>query len=226
MLGWLQLLRLHMEDPLQRAHALEVLERNAHAQLNIVSNLLDISRIVTGKMQVAFERIDLPDIVAHTCEYLRPAANAKDVTLRAELEAIPGTVYGDHNRLQQVIWNLVTNAIKFTPAGGTITVRLRPCDTNVLLEVSDTGIGITPEVLPHIFERFRQGDSSLTRAYGGLGLGLAIVRHLVELHGGLIAAASRGSGAGATFTVRLPFQPEPQPSAWEAAASQAVRRQA
>ena len=226
MLGWLQLLRLHIEDPVERAHALDVLERNAHAQLHIVADLLDVSRIVTGKMQLSFERVDVAGIVEHACEVLRPMATTKQVLLRTKTEPIRGIVYGDRNRLQQVIWNLVNNAIKFTPPHGTVTAAVRMTARHVEIAVTDTGIGIAPEVLPYIFDRFRQGDSSLTRAYGGLGLGLAIVRHLVELHGGSVTASSRGIDTGATFTVTLPYRSAPAESAWEEATSQAVGRQA
>jgi signal transduction histidine kinase len=226
MLGWLQLLRMHIEEPAERAHALEVLERNAHAQLHIVADLLDASRIVTGKMQLVFEQIDLPEIVSHACETLGPTARAKDVSLRAEFDDIHGTVYGDRARLQQVIWNLVNNAVKFTPPGGDVILRIHARGRTLELEVADTGIGIEPDMLPHVFERFRQGDTGLTRAYGGLGLGLSIVRHLVELHGGSVTARSAGRDRGATFSVRLPFRPAPPESAWDAAASQAFGRQA
>ena len=226
MLGWLQLLRVHIEEPVERAHALEVLERNAHAQLHIVADLLDASRIVTGKMQLVFEQVDLAEVVRHAGETLAPTARAKDVSLRAEFDEIRGPMYADRARLQQVIWNLVNNAVKFTPPGGEVTLRLRTSGRTVELEVSDTGIGIEPDVLPHIFERFRQGDTGLTRAYGGLGLGLAIVRHLVELHGGSVTARSAGRDRGATFSVRLPFRPAPAASAWDAAASQALGRHA
>jgi signal transduction histidine kinase len=224
MLGWLQLLRLHMEDPAERVHALEVLERNAHAQLHIVADLLDTSRIVTGKMQLVFEQVDLGDLVTQACETLTPTADAKGVRMRMALGEIRGTVYGDRARLQQVIWNLVNNAVKFTPPGGEVALRLHTSGHAVELEVADTGIGIEPKVLPHIFERFRQGDMGLTRAYGGLGLGLAIVRHLVELHGGSVAARSGGPDRGATFSVRLPFRPAAPGSAWDAAASRARTR--
>lgn len=223
MLGWLQLLRLHIDDPVERAHAMDVLERNAQAQLHIVADLLDVSRIVTGKMQLVFERVDLVEILQQACDTLTPAAAAKDVSLRAELDAVPGTVFGDRARLQQVTWNLVSNAVKFTPPGGDVAVRLRAEGRRVQIEVTDTGIGIAADVLPFVFERFRQGQTGLTRAYGGLGLGLAIVRHLVELHGGSVEASSAGRDHGATFTVRLPFRPNPPGSAWEAATSAGCR---
>ena len=223
MLGWLQLLRLHIDDPVERSHAMDVLERNAQAQLHIVADLLDVSRIVTGKMQLVFERVDLADILQQACDTLTPAAVAKDVAFRAELDPVPGTVFGDRARLQQVTWNLVSNAVKFTPPGGGVVVRLGARGRRAHIEVSDTGIGIAPDVLPFVFERFRQGQSGLTRPYGGLGLGLAIVRHLVELHGGSVEASSAGRDHGATFTVRLPFRPDPPGSAWEAATSAGYR---
>ena len=207
MLGWIQLLRLHVQNPQERTHALDVLERNARTQVQIVADLLDVSRVVTGKMRLVFERVDLPDIVAMATEGLHPTAAAKGVTLAIDTAPVPGIVFGDPARLQQIVWNLVSNAVKFTPGGGTVTVRLRAAGSTAELVVTDTGIGMHADVVPHVFERFRQADSSLTRRFGGLGLGLAIVRHLVELHGGTVEAASEGPELGSTFTVRLPFRP-------------------
>ena len=208
MLGWVQLLRLHAGEEGLRTHAIDVIERNARTQVQLVSDLLDVSRIITGRMRVDFEPVDLEDVVhAGVCS-LHEAAAAKGVTLLVELDPLPGVVRGDPARLRQVVWNLVSNAIRFTPRGGQVRVRMRAND-GAEISVSDTGIGITPDALPYVFDRFRQEDSSLTRRYGGLGLGLAIVRHLVELHGGTVEAVSGGRHRGATFYVRLPFETGP-----------------
>jgi signal transduction histidine kinase len=208
-LGWLQLLRLHIDDPVQRDHALDVIERNARAQVQIVADLLDVSRVITGKMQLRFERVDLGTVVDDSTASLKVTAGAKNVSVAVASEPVPGTVYGDPARLRQVIWNLVGNAIKFTPPGGQVRVSVRPDASSAVVEVADTGIGIPKDLLPHVFERFKQGDSSLTRRFGGLGLGLAIVRHLVELHGGTVEAHSAGLDHGATFIVRIPRRDEP-----------------
>jgi signal transduction histidine kinase len=167
--------------------------------------MLDVSRIIMGGMQLALAPLDLPAVVRRGCESLAQTAAAKKVALDVEMEPLAGDVHGDATRLQQVVWNLVSNAVKFTAAGGQVMVRVRPHERHAEISVSDTGIGITPEVLPHVFDRFSQGDSSLTRPFGGLGLGLAIVRHLVELHGGSVHASSAGTNRGATFSVRLPI---------------------
>ena len=210
MLGWLQLLRLHLDNPTERMHALEVLERNARSQAQIVSDLLDVSRVVTGNMQLAFDRVDLAELVREASESLLPTGRVKGVDLEIDVPEISGTLLGDPHRLRQVVWNLVSNAVKFTPPGGSVRVSLREANGAIRLEVSDTGIGMSSDVLPYIFQRFHQGDSSLTRPFGGLGIGLAIVRHLVELHGGSVAASSPGPGHGSSFVVRLPFKQEAQ----------------
>jgi signal transduction histidine kinase len=206
MLGWVQLLRLHVDDPALRGHAIDVIERNARTQVQLVSDLLDVSRIITGRMRLSVEPIDLEDVVHAGVSPLAEAAAAKGVTLVVASEPLAGLVCGDAARLQQVVWNLVSNAIRFTPRGGAVSVRVRDAD-GAEITVTDTGIGIAPEVLPFIFDRFRQADSSATRRYGGLGLGLAIVKHLVELHGGTAEASSAGLHRGATFVVRLPLKP-------------------
>ena len=206
MLGWIQLLRVHTDDAAMRAHAIDVLERNARAQVQIVADMLDVSRIITGGMRLTLAPLDLAAVVQRSCDSLAQTAAAKKVALRVDLQRVGGDVHGDVTRLQQVVWNLVSNAIKFTPSGGQVMVRVRPHEKDAEISVTDTGIGITAEVLPYVFDRFSQGDSSLTRPFGGLGLGLAIVRHLVELHGGSVQAASEGSNRGATFSVRLPVQ--------------------
>jgi signal transduction histidine kinase len=205
MLGWVQLLRLHSDDAAMRNHAIEVLERNARAQVQIVADMLDVSRIITGGMRLTLAPLDLSTVVSRSCDSLTDTAAAKNVALLVDTEDLPGEVHGDGTRLQQVVWNLVSNAIKFTPAGGQVAVRVQPNQKYAQISVTDTGIGITPEVLPYVFDRFSQGDSSLTRAFGGLGLGLAIVRHLVELHGGSVHATSGGPSRGAAFFVRLPI---------------------
>jgi len=209
MLGWVQLLRLHADDDAMRKHAIDVVERNARAQVQIIADMLDVSRIITGRMRLTFAPVDLESIVRAGCASLAQAAAAKHVELRVDVERIGGEVHGDAPRLQQVVWNLVSNGIKFTPAGGEVAVRVCGDDDHAEISVSDTGIGITPQVLPHVFDRFSQGDSSLTRPFGGLGLGLAIVRHLVELHGGSVRASSGGASRGAAFFVRLPIHSAP-----------------
>jgi signal transduction histidine kinase len=204
-LGWAQLLRLHASDPAMRAHAIDAIERNARAQAQVVANLLDTSRIITGRMRMTFKPVDLERIVRHTVDGLLPTAAAKQLAL--DVRAQPGTMtLGDAPRLQQVVWNLVANAIKFTPAGGAVHVRVRRHPSAVELEVTDTGIGISADLLPVVFDRFRQGDSGLKRTHGGLGLGLAIVKYLVELHGGTVEVRSKGASRGATFRVFLPVR--------------------
>ncbi len=207
MLGWIQLLRLNADDAATRARAISVLERSARAQVQIVADLLDVSQVITGEMHLALQPVDFTEIVQRGAETLLPSARARMVTVEYDLQPITGVVHGDAGRLRQIVWNLLSNAIKFTPTGGRVTIAVRQAADHVALEVSDTGVGIAADVLPYVFDRFRQGDSSITRAYGGLGLGLAIVRHLAELHGGSVSAASEGADRGATFVVRLPLQP-------------------
>jgi PAS domain S-box-containing protein len=203
-LGWTRLLRGGGLSAEKHSRALETLDRNARAQARLVEDLLDVSRIVSGKTRLQPAPQELARVVEAAVEALRPAAEAKDLTLVLSLDHTL-VVAGDADRLQQISWNLVSNAIKFTPAGGRVDVGLRATDRQAELSVSDTGQGIGPDFLPHAFERFRQADSTATRSHGGLGLGLSIVRHLVELHGGTVAATSRGTGQGATFTVRIPL---------------------
>ena len=203
-LGWAQLLRRGVPDQQVAAHALEVIERNGQAQLHLVEDLLDVSRIISGKLLLDVRPVDLAAVVRATLEAARPAAESKGIELRPALDAEAGAVAGDADRLQQIVWNLVNNAVKFTPPGGRVEVRLSRAAPGVEIAVSDTGIGIEPKFLPHVFDRFRQADSATTRTYGGLGLGLAIVRQLVELHGGEVSVQSAGAARGATFTVRLP----------------------
>jgi PAS domain S-box-containing protein len=204
MLGWVQLLRTGALAPERQARALETVERNARAQGQLIEDLLDVSRILSGKMKLDVEPVEVSTIVEQALESVRPAADAKGLRLQSALDST-GSVMGDAHRLQQVVWNLLTNAVKFTPRGGRVQVFVERRDSSVEVTVADTGRGITPDFLPHVFERFRQADGGTRRQYGGLGLGLSIVRHLVEMHGGTVAASSQGEGMGATFTVRLPL---------------------
>ncbi|HWQ32107.1 MAG TPA: PAS domain S-box protein [Blastocatellia bacterium] len=206
MLGWIRLLRENRLTREEATGALETIERNARAQNRLIEDLLDVSRIITGKLRLEFRQIELPPIIRSVIEASRPAAEARNVRLEVSLDPQAVGVSGDADRLQQVIWNLVSNAIKFTPSGGRVEVRLERVESHVEVIVSDTGQGIPPEFLPYVFERFSQADSSSTRKQGGLGLGLAIVRHLVELHGGTVRAESAGEGLGATFIVSLPLR--------------------
>ena len=203
-LGWSRMLRAGTLDEARTARALEAIERNAQVQTELVNDILDVSRIISGKLRLQIGPLALPRIVEDGIETLRAAAEAKGVELVSNMEGwTPCEVFGDSARVQQVLWNLLTNAVKFTGKGGRVTAGLRVKDAHAEITVSDTGKGISPEFLPFVFDRFRQADSSLTREYTGLGLGLAIVRHLVELHGGRVNAEST-VGVGSTFTVRLP----------------------
>jgi PAS domain S-box-containing protein len=204
MRGWMSLLRLSKLTGDQQAHALDVIDRNIGVQTQLVEDLLDISRIVSGKMRLNVETVDLDAVVKAALDSVRPAADAKDIQLHASTDSPHGVVHGDPDRLQQITWNLLSNAIKFTPRGGRVDVTVRHTGALAELTVTDTGQGISPDFLPHVFDRFRQADSTTTRHVGGLGLGLAIVRHLAELHGGTVMAASEGEGRGASFTLRLP----------------------
>jgi hypothetical protein len=209
MLGWLHLLRSGRLPEEKRARALETVERNARAQAQVIEDLLDISRIITGKLNLEPGLVDMRAVVDAALESARPLAETKGVTLVLECGVDTLPMRGDAGRLQQVVWNLLNNAIKFTPQAGRITVELRPVDDTVELRVTDTGVGISPRFLPHLFERFRQEDGSSRRTQGGLGLGLSIVRHLVELHGGRISAHSLGEGHGSSFVLHLPREPRP-----------------
>jgi CheY-like chemotaxis protein len=186
-------------------HALEVIERNAWAQKQIIEDILDVSRVITGKLQLHLAPVNVAAVVNAALDAVRPALEAKDIEIRSHFEDGLRIIPGDADRLQQVVWNLLSNASKFAPNGGVVEVRVSQNASHLQIQVSDTGPGINPEFLPHVFERFRQEDGSTTRTHGGLGLGLAIVRHLVELHGGLIEARNRESETGAVFTVRLPL---------------------
>jgi PAS domain S-box-containing protein len=203
--GWIYLLRGGRLDDPGRARALDAIDRNAGAQAQLISDILDLSRIVGAKFRLDVRPIQVAPVVAAAIETLMPAANARGIKVQAVLDPSAGLVSADTDRLRQVVWNLVSNAIKFTPRGGRVTARVERAGPDVVVTVEDSGAGISPQVLPYIFERFRQGDSSNTRTHGGLGLGLAVVRHLVELHGGQVTASSAGEGQGATFVVTIPL---------------------
>jgi signal transduction histidine kinase/CheY-like chemotaxis protein len=205
MLGWTRMLRSRQLDTRSSTHALEVIERNLRQQTQILTDLLDVSRIVSGKLTLDVQMIDLAPIIEMALEVVRPAADAKRLVLTTALDQCGGTVCGDATRLQQVFWNLISNAVKFTPTGGRVEVALEQAGDYARISVKDTGRGISKEFLPHLFERFRQAETGTTRQHGGLGLGLAIVRHLVELHGGRVEAFSAGEGEGASFVVELPL---------------------
>jgi PAS domain S-box-containing protein len=203
--GWATILRTKPGDLDLAQRAVSVIERNARSQKQLIEDILDVSRVVTGKLRLVLGPVDVCGVIDGALESVRPSAQAKQIALEVACPPGLGTVEGDADRVHQVLWNLLSNAVKFTPAGGRVTVRGRRDEGYIELEVADTGAGIAEEFLPHMFERFRQADSSSTRRHGGLGLGLAIVRHLVELHGGTVHAASPGPGQGSTFTVRLPI---------------------
>lgn len=217
-LGWAQLLRSRKFDPTKTAAAIETIERNARSQNQLIEDILDVSRMLRGKLKLEIRSVDLVALIEAVIESGRPAATAKAIQVEFVVEIKIGAISGDWNRLQQVVWNLLSNAIKFTPAGGRVEIRLSAAEkfldeddsqstatACVQIQVTDTGQGINPEFLPYVFEQFRQADSGTTRAYGGLGLGLAIARYLVELHGGKVWAESPGKGLGARFTVQLPL---------------------
>lgn len=204
--GYARLLMAGKLDPAGAEQAIQCLYRNAQLQSQLISDLLDISRIATGKLKLVMEPVDLNGIIKSALDSVKLAADAKSIRLTYKADPFAANVIGDADRLQQIIWNLVSNAIKFTPAKGRIEVRLIAMGPYAEIKVVDNGAGVSPEFLPHVFEKFRQADTSAARTNGGLGLGLAIVRHLVEMHGGLVKAESKGVGLGATFTVRLPLR--------------------
>jgi PAS domain S-box-containing protein len=203
-LGWAQILG---NKPTQQdlSQGIEIIERNARSQVQIIEDLLDMSRIISGKIRLEVQRFDLATVVRAAVETVKPAAEAKGVRLHTVLDALASPVSGDPNRLQQVFWNLLTNAIKFTPKGGRVQVLLERVNSHLEVSVIDSGEGIAPEFLPYVFDRFRQADAGKTRRHSGLGLGLAIVKQLVELHGGTVRAKSGGAGQGSTFIVSLPL---------------------
>jgi signal transduction histidine kinase/CheY-like chemotaxis protein len=203
-LGYVQLMQLGEANAEQR-EGLTVIERNAKAQAQIIDDLLDTSSILSGKVRLAAKTIDVVPVVEAALDTVRPAAEAKNIRIEARLDAHAATVYGDSNRLQQVFWNLLNNAIKFTPRDGRISVDLARAHSSIEIRIADNGQGIAPEFLPFVFDRFRQAEAATTRHHGGLGLGLSIVKHLVELHGGTVTVESAGIGRGSTFTVSLPI---------------------
>jgi putative addiction module CopG family antidote len=205
MLGWVKMLNQGKLDSSATAHALATIERNAKAQAKLVDDLLDVSRIIRGQLHLEKRPVSLITVITEAVETVRPQAEAKDIIIKSMLDQSASSVFGDASRLQQVVWNLLTNAIKFTPSRGQVEICLQSLGTDALLQIKDTGIGIRADFLPYLFDRFRQADASTTRTYGGLGLGLAIVRHLVEMHGGSVQAHSPGVGQGATFCVQLPL---------------------
>ena len=206
-LGWALILRSGGGTREEMAEGLETIERNARVQAQIIEDLLDMSRIISGNIRLDVHRVEVEGVVRSALDTVRPAAEAKGIRIDVALQPIPATVSGDPARLQQICWNLLSNAIKFTPKGGRVAVHLARRDSHIEITVSDSGEGIRPEFLPHVFDRFRQADASTTRRHGGLGLGLAIVKQLVELHGGTVEGRSPGPGAGSTFIVSLPMTP-------------------
>jgi CheY-like chemotaxis protein len=203
-LGWATLTKANMENPERLQRGLAVIERNAWAQARLITDLLDVSRMISGKLRLSRTKFPLADAILGAADVVRHAAEAKGIRLILDVDPGIGIIVGDPGRLQQVVWNLLMNAIRYTPQGGRVTVTAQRDGSTNVVRVVDAGVGISPEHLPLIFEPFRQVDSSTTRAHGGLGLGLALVRHLVEAHGGTVEAHSEGSGRGATFTVSLP----------------------
>lgn len=209
-MGWSDLL-LHDEvAPRKRRQAIETIARNANSQCQLINDLLEVSRIITGKLRLEFAGCELESVIQAAAESIRPTAEAKGVRLQVLLEPDAGPIFGDRERLQQIVWNLLSNGVKFTRNGGLVQVKVQRINSHVEIVVTDTGVGIKPDFLPHVFERFRQADGSTTRHYGGLGLGLAIVRHLVELHGGTVYAESAGQNQGSSFTVRFPSMLAPE----------------
>ncbi|MGH9561934.1 MAG: hybrid sensor histidine kinase/response regulator, partial [Terracidiphilus sp.] len=204
-LGWSQILRKSKDMPATISEGLSVIERNARSQAQIISDLLDMSSIISGKVRLDVQRADLASIVEAAVDTVRPAAEAKTIRLQTMLDPLARPVRADPNRLQQIFWNLLTNAVKFTPKGGRISVSLERVNSHLEVTVADNGEGIDPAFLPYVFDRFRQADAATDRRHGGLGLGLSIVKQLVELHGGTISVKSGGKGTGSTFRVALPL---------------------
>jgi PAS domain S-box-containing protein len=204
-LGWSTMLSDTKTDEEIRVRAVETIRRNARIQSQLIDDILDVSRIISGKLKLETQPLELSSVIEAAVESVLPAAQAKEIRLQRVLDSGSSMISGDRNRLQQIVWNLLSNAVKFTPKGGRVQIRLERINSHIEIIVSDTGIGISPKVMPFIFERFRQADSATTRQHGGLGLGLAIVRHLVEMHGGTVEVESGGEGSGSTFTVKLPL---------------------
>jgi signal transduction histidine kinase len=206
-LGWSRVLKSASQLPEDVMNGLSTIERNARVQAQIIEDLLDMSSILSGMVRLDVQPVDLIAVLEATVETVRPTADAKGVRLQVVLDPRAGPISGDPNRLQQIFWNLLSNAVKFTPREGRVMVKLARVNSHLEVEVADTGEGIDPAFLPHVFERFRQADASTARRHGGLGLGLSIVRQLVELHGGSISARSAGPGKGSTFRVMVPVMP-------------------
>jgi CheY-like chemotaxis protein/nitrogen-specific signal transduction histidine kinase len=202
--GWVALLKSGQLDAARQAHALEVIERNTRAQTQLIEDLLDMSRVIRGTLRLEMQPTALSEVLEAAVDAVRPTATARQIELTVHAGAA-AVVSADHSRLQQVIWNLLANAIKFTPRGGWVDARLDIEEDEAVVRISDTGEGIDPEFLPHVFDRFRQETGDITRTHSGLGIGLALVRHLTELHGGIVTAESAGKGQGATFSIRLPL---------------------
>ncbi|MDQ2937196.1 MAG: ATP-binding protein [Acidobacteriota bacterium] len=209
-IGWSHLLRSGSLDEATMARAMETIDRNAKSQAQLIEDILDVSRMITGKLRLNNEPVDIASVINAAIDSVQLAVDSKDLHLEVTLDPSARHTVGDSSRLQQVVWNLLANAIKFTPSSGSIEVKVLRAGDNMEIRVSDSGEGISPAFLPFIFDRFRQADGTSTRQHGGLGLGLAIVRHLVELHGGTIKAESAGEARGATFTITLPLSPSPQ----------------
>ncbi|MFL5805280.1 MAG: ATP-binding protein, partial [Roseiflexaceae bacterium] len=203
-IGWSQRLRSRKRDEATMARGLEIIERHAKSQAQLVEDILDVSRVITGKLRLNIGPVDVAAVINAAIDAVQLAADSRGIHLAVTLDPSARRIAGDSSRLQQILWNLLSNAIKFTPTGGRVEVRLERAGSNVQISVSDTGAGISAHFLPFIFDRFRQADGTSTRSHNGLGLGLAIVRHLVELHGGTVQADSPGEGCGATFTIRIP----------------------
>ncbi|NUQ76614.1 MAG: PAS domain S-box protein [Polyangiaceae bacterium] len=210
-LGWSQILRNRRRDDPELLEGLSVIERNARVQTQLIEDLLDMSRIISGKLRLDIQQVDVSDVLKTAVASVRHSAESKDIRLQSMVDTTAGLVRGDPNRLQQCFWNLLSNAIKFTPKGGWIKASLQRTGNQIEVSVTDSGQGIKPQFLPHVFERFRQADASTTRQHGGLGLGLSIVKHLVELHGGTVHADSAGEGQGATFVIELPVMVTAEP---------------
>ena len=204
-IGWSTLLRKDKLEEDIRTRAIETIDRSAHSQAQLIEDLLDMSRIITGKLKLNIAPVKMLSVINSAIDSVQLAADSKDIKLEVAVEDSVGKIMGDANRLQQVVWNLLSNAIKFTPIGGLVKICLRNDGKHLVFDVTDTGQGINPEFLPFIFDRFRQADGTSTRQHGGLGLGLAIVRNLVELHGGSVTAKSSGEERGATFTIKFPL---------------------
>ncbi|HEX8142367.1 MAG TPA: ATP-binding protein [Pyrinomonadaceae bacterium] len=225
-LGWARMLKSGELSESDAARAIDIIERNAESQAQLIEDILDFSRIISGKLRLDVGPVELVSVIEAALDIVRPAADAKDIRLQSTLDPRAGPVSGDPERLQQVLWNLLSNSIKFTPKGGRVQIRLARINSSVEITISDTGQGISADFLPYVFERFRQADHTTTRRHGGLGLGLGITKHLVELHGGTIRAESPGEGAGSTFTLRLPVMIVHNPEQFLSTATQEERARA